>query len=93
MNGRSASACVSVKAGLSLHPDGMAPRIRNLAQWRAHVLHWPAREARLSGDPGPAALHRELSPLPGGLDPRQPDRIAVRRRIRAGEDERSSSAP
>src|SRR4051812_32169039 len=21
---------------LSLHPDGMAPRIRNLAQWRAH---------------------------------------------------------
>ena len=24
---------------LSLHPDGMASRITNLAQWRAHVLH------------------------------------------------------
>src|SRR3954466_4346433 len=57
---------------LSLHPDGMAPRIRNLAQWRAHVLHRLAREARLSGDPGLAALHRELAALPGGTDPRPP---------------------
>jgi transcriptional regulator with XRE-family HTH domain len=72
---------------LSLHPDGMAPRIRNLAQWRAHVLHRLAREARLSGDPALAALHRELSLLPGGTDPRPPDGIAVPLRIRAGEDE------
>jgi transcriptional regulator with XRE-family HTH domain len=74
---------------LSLHPDGMAPRIRNLPQWRAHVLHRLAREARLSGDPGLAALHRELSLLPGGLDPRPPDGIAVPLRVRAGEDELS----
>ena len=72
---------------LSLHPDGMAPRIRNLAQWRAHVLHRLAREARLSGDPALAALHRELSLLPGGTDPRPPDGIAVPLRIRAGDDE------
>jgi hypothetical protein len=74
---------------LSLHPDGMAPRIRNLPQWRAHVLHRLAREARLSGDPGLTALHRELSLLPGGLDPRPPDGIAVPLRIRAGDDELS----
>src|SRR5690349_7375210 len=74
---------------LSLHPDGMAPRIRNLAQWRAHVLHRLAREARLSGDPGLAALHRELSLLPGGLDPRPPDGIAVPLRLRAGDGELS----
>src|SRR3954454_10200248 len=49
---------------LSLHPDGMAPRIRNLAQWRAHVLHRLAREARASRDPGLAALARGSSPLP-----------------------------
>ena len=72
---------------LSLSPDGMAPRIRNLPQWRAHVLHRLAREARLSGDPGLAALHRELSLLPGGLDPRPPDGIAVPLRVRAGDDE------
>ena len=72
---------------LSLHPRGMAPRIRNLAQWRTHVLHRLAREARLAGDPGLAALHRELAALPGGSDPRPPDGIAVPLRIRAGEDE------
>src|SRR3954447_17659773 len=72
---------------LSLHPDGMAPRIRNLAQWRAHVLHRLAREVRLSGDPGLAALHRELSLLPGGTDPRPPDGVAVPLRIRAGDAE------
>jgi transcriptional regulator with XRE-family HTH domain len=67
---------------LSLHPDGMARRIRNLAQWRTHVLHRLAREVRLSGDPGLAALHRELAALPGGTDPRPPDGIAVPLRIR-----------
>lgn len=74
---------------LSLHPRGMAPRIRNLAQWRTHVLHRLAREARLSGDPGLAALHAELSALPGGRDPHAPDGIAVPLRIRAGDDELS----
>src|SRR5438309_578365 len=74
---------------LSLHPDGMAPRIRNLAQWRAHVLHRLAREARLSGDPGLSALHDELAALPGGRDPRPPDGIAVPLRVRAGDDELS----
>src|ERR671926_235958 len=35
---------------LSLHPEGLAPRIRNLPQWRAHVLHRLGREAHLTGD-------------------------------------------
>src|SRR3954447_8205298 len=30
---------------LSLHPDGMAPRIVNLAEWRAHLLDRLGREA------------------------------------------------
>jgi transcriptional regulator with XRE-family HTH domain len=72
---------------LSLHPDGMAPRIRNLPQWRSHVLHRLSREARLSGDPALAALHRELSLLPGGVDPRPPDGIAVPLRIHAADHE------
>ena len=70
---------------LSLHPSGMAPRILNLPQWRAHVLHRLAREARLSGDPGLAALHRELALLPGGQAPGIPDGIAVPLRLRSGD--------
>ncbi len=71
---------------LSLHPDGLAPRIANLPQWRAHVLHRLGREAHLTGDPGLAALHRELCALPGGTDRSAPDGIAVPLRVRAGEE-------
>jgi transcriptional regulator with XRE-family HTH domain len=70
---------------LSLHPDGMAPRIRNLAQWRAHVLHRLAREAHLTGDAGLTALHAELLAMPGGRDPAPPAAIAVPLRLRHGE--------
>ncbi|SDD40474.1 Transcriptional regulator, contains XRE-family HTH domain [Geodermatophilus telluris] len=70
---------------LSLHPEGLAPRIANLAQWRAHVLHRLGREARLTGDPGLAALHRELAALPGGTDRSTPDGIAVPLRLRTGD--------
>jgi transcriptional regulator with XRE-family HTH domain len=51
---------------LSLHPDGMAPRIRNLAEWRGHVLHRLRRQAAASADPVLLALHDELAALPGG---------------------------
>ncbi len=71
---------------LSLHPDGLAPRIANLPQWRAHVLHRLGREAHLTGDPGLVALHRELCALPGGTDRSVPDGIAVPLRVRAGEE-------
>jgi transcriptional regulator with XRE-family HTH domain len=71
---------------LSLHPEGLAPRILDLAQWRRHVLHRLAREAQLTGDPGLAALHRELAALPGGTAAAPPDGIAVPLRIRSGDD-------
>jgi transcriptional regulator with XRE-family HTH domain len=54
---------------LSLHPDGAAPRIRNLPQWRAHVLHRLDRQAAATADPVVRALHAELSELPGGTAP------------------------
>ncbi len=70
---------------LSLHPDGLAPRILNLPQWRRHVLHRLGREAYLAGDLGLAALHRELLALPGGLDRTPPNGIVVPLRLRAGD--------
>ena len=70
---------------LSLHPDGLAPRIRNLPEWRRHVLHRLAREAHLTGDPELGALHRELAALPGGTDRTPPNGIAVPLRVQAGD--------
>jgi transcriptional regulator with XRE-family HTH domain len=54
---------------LSLHPDGLAPRIANLAQWRAHLLGRLERQARATGDPALEDLLAELSGYPGGAGP------------------------
>ena len=51
---------------LTLHPRGMAPRIVNLAQWRAHLLDRLRREAEFSRDPQLTALLEELRSYPGG---------------------------
>jgi transcriptional regulator with XRE-family HTH domain len=57
---------------LSLHPDGMAPRIANLPEWRAHLLARLHRQAEATGDPRLIALHQELAAYPGGGQDRQP---------------------
>jgi hypothetical protein len=53
---------------LSLHPDGLAPRIVNLNQWRAHLLTQLRHRARALGDDRLMDLHRELAGYPGGTD-------------------------
>ncbi|OYN78400.1 helix-turn-helix domain-containing protein [Mycolicibacterium sphagni] len=50
---------------IALHPDGLAPRIRNLGQWRHHLLSRLRREAGASGS---AELLAELESYPGGED-------------------------
>jgi transcriptional regulator with XRE-family HTH domain len=49
---------------LSLHPQGLAPRIVNLAQWRAHLLHRLRQQVTASADPVLAALADELRAFP-----------------------------
>ena len=78
---------------VSLHPDGVAPRIVNLAEWRAHLLDRVGRQAVSSGDPALAALYNELCELPGG-GPAEPydlaaGEIAVPLRLRHGDGELS----
>jgi transcriptional regulator with XRE-family HTH domain len=53
---------------LSLHPEGLAPRILNLAEWRAHLLERLRRQAMTTGDSGLEALVAELEayPFPDG---------------------------
>jgi len=74
---------------LSLHPDGMAPRIRNLAEWRAHILHRLDRQALATGDPELRALHDELRALPGGQAAARPDGMVVPLRYAADGHELS----
>jgi transcriptional regulator with XRE-family HTH domain len=50
---------------LALHPEGMAPRILNLGEWRAHLLGRLRRQVAVSGDPGLSALLTELRAYPG----------------------------
>jgi transcriptional regulator with XRE-family HTH domain len=50
---------------LALHPKGLAPRIRNLAQWRGHLLARLHREVALHGDPFVEDLLQEVSAFPG----------------------------
>ena len=50
---------------VSLHPDGLAPRIANLAEYSGHLLTRLHRQAILSADADLEALHAELSGYPG----------------------------
>ncbi|WP_447773305.1 helix-turn-helix domain-containing protein [Variovorax boronicumulans] len=49
---------------LSLHPDGVAPRIANLAQWRTHLLERLQQQIASTGDTVLQALHDELEGYP-----------------------------
>lgn len=51
---------------IALHPQGLAPRIRNLAQWRHHVIGRLRREVA-SGAEQLTALLTEIDSYPGGF--------------------------
>jgi transcriptional regulator with XRE-family HTH domain len=50
---------------ITLHPDGLAPRVLNFAEWSGHLLTRLRRQALLSQDPALAELERELLGYPG----------------------------
>jgi transcriptional regulator with XRE-family HTH domain len=60
---------------LSLHPEGLAPRVINYDEYRAHLLTRLAREVHLTGDDRLAALYEEVQGYAGdghepeGLEP------------------------
>lgn len=76
---------------LCLHPEGIAPRIVNLRQWRTRLLEQVRRKALANGDPQLNALYDELASYPGG-NLGQPPRpalsdVVVPLRIRDGTRE------
>lgn len=81
---------------LALHPDGIAPRIVNLGQWREHLLARLAREVALTRDAEATALLEEVSAYPGAGDEPPPaptpghelaGQLAVPLRLRHGDGE------
>jgi transcriptional regulator with XRE-family HTH domain len=74
---------------VTLHPEGMAPHILNLPEWRAHLLDRLRRQVAVTNDDQLAALYAEVAAYPGGeakLSAHEPG-IAVPLRIKtdAGE--------
>jgi transcriptional regulator with XRE-family HTH domain len=75
---------------LSLHPNGLAPRILNLAEWRGHLLSRLRRQVDLTADPVLIALLEEVQAYGRGLSLAHPSPsptdmvIPLRIRIAAG---------
>jgi transcriptional regulator with XRE-family HTH domain len=78
---------------VALHPEGMAARTINLAEWSAHLLSRLRREAAITGDPRLEAIRAEVEDYPGVVADEPPvvDRMAadvvVPLRLREGEGE------
>jgi transcriptional regulator with XRE-family HTH domain len=72
---------------LSLHPDGIAPLLVNLAEWRHHILGRLRQQVDSSGDQVLTHLCRELHALPAPR-PQKEGRygLVVPLQLRIGED-------
>src|SRR4051794_6575091 len=60
---------------LALHPEGLAPRIANFAEWRGHLLERLKAQVAITGDPGLVELLAEMRsyPVPPAPDRRPED--------------------
>lgn len=57
---------------LSLHPEGLGPRLANAAQWRAHLLHRLQQQIAATADGALQALHDEIAAYPFTEAPNAP---------------------
>jgi transcriptional regulator with XRE-family HTH domain len=75
---------------LCLHPEGLAPRIVNLHEWRPHLLERLRRQIESSGDPILLELLKEVrrypEPTPEGRMSVEPDAAIVPLRLAFGDN-------
>jgi transcriptional regulator with XRE-family HTH domain len=76
---------------VSFHPLGLAPRIANFTEWRAHILLRLQRDTEHASDPVLAALYDELSGYPFPRTAREPKttdhpELTVPLRLQVGAD-------
>lgn len=62
---------------ISLHPDGLAPRIRNLGQWRAFLVGQVQHRHQRTGDPRLQELLDEIAAYPASHDQAEGSREVV----------------
>jgi transcriptional regulator with XRE-family HTH domain len=73
---------------LALHPDGLAARTVNIAEWCGHLLERLRHKCEVTSDPGLIALYDELKsyPIPARCAPLAPDGVTLALQIRFGGD-------
>ena len=57
---------------LSLHPEGLGPRLANAGQWRTHLLHRLQQQIAATADSELQALHDEIAAYPFAEDKDSP---------------------
>ena len=69
---------------LAFHPEGLAPRTVNLAEWAAHLLERLHRQCEATADPELIRLYHDLRtyPLPARSGPLAPDNVAIPFKLR-----------
>ena len=78
---------------IALHPDGLAPRVINLGEWRGHLLHRLERQLAMTGDERLLALREELLSYPNApaLEPPPPSgELMVALKLATDDGERLS---
>src|SRR5246127_4014410 len=73
---------------LAFHPEGLAPRTVNLAEWAGHLLERLHRQCEATADPELLKLYRDLKsyPIPARSGPLPPDNVAIPLKLRFGND-------
>jgi MmyB-like transcription regulator ligand binding domain len=69
---------------LAFHPEGLAPRTVNLAEWSGHLLERLHRQCEATADPELLRLYQELKsyPVPARAGPLPPDNVAIPFKLR-----------
>src|SRR6202022_890074 len=64
---------------LAFHPEGLAPRTVNLAEWAAHLLERLHRQCEATADPELIKLYHDLKafPIPARSAPLSSDNVAI----------------
>src|SRR5438552_5782412 len=69
---------------LAFHPEALAPRTVNLAEWCGHLLERLHRQCEATADPELIKLYNDLKsyPLPARSGPVSPDNVAIPFKLR-----------
>ena len=73
---------------LAFHPEGLAPRTVNLAEWAAHLLERLHRQCEATADPELLKLYQDLKsyPIPARAAPVSSDNVAIPFKLRRNGD-------